>query len=90
MISLDPVNPLDNLEEPTGLLDYDHISTYIDNYKLVVINNVNRYPQAYDTSKPCLVCKKPRHTFDDCPILSNIPLLKKYYISWKTYLAKEN
>jgi len=89
IIELNPISPLDNLEEPAGLSQYESINSFSDNYKAAVINNVNHDPRSFDTSKPCLVCGKSGHTFDDCPILSNIPHLKKHYISWKMFLTKE-
>ena len=90
IVELNPVAPLDNLEEPVGLEDYEPLNAYIDNYKSAVINNINQDPRSFDISKPCLVCGKSGHTFDDCPISSNMPHLKKHYISWKMFLAKEN
>ena len=87
---MDPRNPLDNLEDLGGLSECEPFGSYIENYKDAVINNVNRDPRAFDTSKPCLVCNKTGHTFDECPILNNVPLLRKHYISWKIYLAKES
>ena len=89
-IELDPEQPLLHLEDPDWITDIGPLHEYQDNYKQAVINNINKDPREFDTSKPCLVCNKPGHTFDDCPILNNIAHLKKHYISWKMFLARTN
>ena len=88
MIALNLSNPLHNLDQPEGLDDIEPFCTYTENYKNVVIHNVNKDPREFDTSKPCLICNKAGHAFDDCPILNNVSHLKKHYISWKMFLAK--
>ena len=89
VIALDPSQPLHNLEEPTGLEDLELFRAYHENYKQAVINNINRDPREFDTSKPCLICNKTGHTFDQhCPILNNVSHLKKHCISWKMFLAQ--
>ena len=85
---MDPDQPLLNLEDPQWIALIDPLTQYQDNYKQAVINNINKDPREFDTSKPCLVCNKSGHTFDDCPILNNIAHLKKHYISWKMFLAR--
>ena len=79
-----------NLEGPPRLEDLEPFHEYHENYtnKPSVINNINRDPREFDTSKPCLICKKPGHTFNKCPMLNNVSQLKKHYISWKMFLAR--
>ena len=43
----------------------------------------------FDTSRPCAVCDKPGHTFDDCPVLQNVEFLRKHYIQFKLFLKKQ-
>ena len=86
---MDPNQPLLDLEEPPELTEIEPFNEYHENYyKQAVINNINQDPQEFDTSKPSLVCNKPGHTFDNCPVLNNILHLKKYYISWKNFLER--
>ena len=37
---------------------------------------------SFDTSQKCLVCSKPGHTFEDCPVLNNHQLLKDIHIQF--------
>jgi hypothetical protein len=86
-IHMDPNDPLASLNVPN---DVGRLSEYIDNYSTAVINNINKDPRTFDTTKPCLVCGETGHTFENCSILNNIPFLQRHYISWKIYLAKEH
>jgi len=89
MIEFDPSNPLDRLEELDDLSSVGQLGTYIDNYKSFVVNNVNTDPRTFDTNKPCLICKRSGHSFDDCPVLKSIIHLRKHYIKWKLFQANE-
>ena len=44
---------------------------------------------SFDTTRPCAVCNKPGHTFDDCPVLQNVNFLHKHYIQFKLFLKKQ-
>ena len=59
------------LEEPPGLEDLEPFHEYHENYKQAVIKNLDTDPREFTTTKPCLVCNKTGHTFDNCPILKN-------------------
>ena len=86
---MDPSDPLANLEAPDPL---GPLTSCVEAYKEAVINNVDTrvHPSSFDISKPCLVCGTTGHTFDDCPTLQNIKFLRKHYISWKMFLAKDH
>ena len=43
---------------------------------------------SFNTTRPCAVCDKPGHTFDDCPVLQNVDFLLKLYIQFKLFLKK--
>ena len=43
----------------------------------------------FDTTRPCAVCNKAGHTFDDCPVLQNVEFLCKHYIQFKLFLKKQ-
>ena len=45
---------------------------------------------SFDTTRPCAVCDKPGHTFDDCPVLQNVDFLHKHYIQFKLFLKKQS
>ena len=61
---------------------FDHIVT---NYV-----NVSSTNNTSDTSRPCAVCDKNGHTFDDCPVLKNVvDILCKHYIQFKLFLKKQ-
>ena len=89
MIKFDLSNPLEGLEELDDLSSVGQLGTYIDNYKTFVVNNVNIDPRTFDTNKPCLICKRSGHSFDDCPVLKSIIHLRKHYIKWKLFQANE-
>ena len=42
----------------------------------------------YDTTKPCAVCSKPGHNFDNCPILNDTKFLKTAWIKVKMFFSK--
>ena len=44
----------------------------------------------FDTSRPCAVCNKAGHTFDDCPVLQKVEFLQKHYIQFKLFLKKQS
>ena len=44
----------------------------------------------FDTSRPCAVCDKAGHLFDDCPVLQNVEFLRKHYIQFKLFLKKQS
>ena len=43
----------------------------------------------FDTTRPCAVCNKAGHTFDDCPVLQNVDFLRKHCIQFKLFLKKQ-
>ena len=70
-------NPLQNLhvlDSPVG------ISKFAEQYKDVAVNNVNKDPRAFNTTKPSLVYGETRYNFDDYTVLNNISFLRKPYI----------
>lgn len=44
----------------------------------------------FDVTQPCLVCKKPGHTFENCKILKNHDLLKEFHIQYCSLFKKLN
>ena len=59
---------------------FDHIVTNYINVLLLT--------NTFDTSRPCAVCDKTGHTFDNCPVLQNVDFLCKHYIQFKLFLKK--
>ena len=45
--------------------------------KLDTSSDPRNVSQSHDLTKPCLVCKKTSHMFDDCEVLQNQDFLKK-------------
>ena len=45
------------------------------------IRQVQRSPNKFADGMKCACCGKP-HPFDKCPILNDIPLLKKHFINY--------
>ena len=84
---MDPNDPFVTMNVPDNL--NSSLQGYVDLYQDAVLNNINSDPRKFDTTKPCLVCGEVGHTFENCSILNNIPLLQRHYISWKLYLARE-
>ena len=52
----------------THLDDIRLLSNFINT---VATNVRNNNPRSFDTSRPCAVCNRTGHTFDDCPLLQN-------------------
>ena len=52
----------------THLDDIRLLSNFINT---VATNVCNNNPRFFDTSRPCAVCNRTGHTFDDCPLLQN-------------------
>ena len=61
----------------------------INEIQAVVRSGANaRTASVFDTTKPCLVCNRIGHTFDECPVLKNEPFLQQAYIKLKSFLKK--
>ena len=82
--AFDSENPT-HVQAPDGLGGtFDAI---VDSYvNAISTNNAS----AFDTSRPCAVCDKPGHTFDDCPVLQNVDFLRKHYIQFKLFLKRQS
>ena len=61
---------------------FDHIA---DKYVNTIASTAS-----FDTLRPCAVCDKAGHTFDDCPVLQNVEFLQKHYIQFKLFLKKQS
>ena len=61
---------------------FDHIA---DKYVNAITSTAS-----FDTLRPCAVCEKTGHTFDDCPVLQNVEFLRKHYIQFKLFLKKQS
>lgn len=80
--AFDASNPTHvHVPESTGGV-FDHI---VNNYVNAIATTAT-----FDTSKPCAVCDKPGHTFDDCPVLQNVEFLRKHYIQFKLFLKRQS
>ena len=51
------------------------------------LKKITRDPAKFTDGMNCAVCGK-QHTFDKCPILLNIPLLKKHFINYCIQMNK--
>ena len=52
---------------------------------MVISTNLNR---AFDTSRPCAICGKAGHSFDDCEELKDQAAIQKSYIQLRVALQK--
>ena len=77
-IQVDVNNPLASLVIPDGLENHQILRVKI--YK-AGIWQVTKDPTKFTDVMRCAVCHQP-HSFDKCPILLNIPFLKKNFIAY--------
>ena len=76
-------------------IDYDvnnlayHTCKYtekiLDNGAMAISTNLNR---AFDVTRPCAICGKNDHSFDDCNKLSDQAAIRKSYIQLSVALQK--
>ena len=66
---------------------FDHIA---DRYVNAISSGGVTLTTPFDTTRPCAVCDKAGHTFDDCPVLQNVKFLCKHYIQFKLFLKKQS
>ena len=86
-LSFNPEDPFANFEDRDY---YDNMGIYTSRYQDAVINRISTGPTTdFDISQPCKVCEQTGHTFDNCPILTNTPFLRRHYISMKLYLSQQ-
>ena len=52
---------------------------------MLIISNLNR---AFDTTRPCAICGKTGHTFDDCGEIQDQAAIRKSYIQLCIALQK--
>ena len=67
-----------NAEDPTCVTIPDEFRNAFD--QQIADRYVHAISSAatFDTSRPCVVCDKTGHTFDDCPVLQNVEFLCKH------------
>ena len=85
------------LQDPTSLMDVPNDCTPLEQeyantmtkylLKLNVSSDPNNLSRSHDLSKPCLICKKPGHTFANCKVLNNIEFLKTVFINACIYFV---
>ena len=46
------------------------------------VNSVQADPRKFSSTSPCVVCLETGHSFADCPVLNDIPFLKKHHIAY--------
>ena len=46
------------------------------------VHSVQADPRKFSSSSPCVVCQESGHSFDACPVLNDIPLLKRHHIAY--------
>ena len=79
-------------EDPYTVFVSDDVSSPFEEYVKCYTNAIrsdNLQEGAFDTTRPCAVCKKPGHTFDDCPVLNNVGFLKQHFIQYKLFQNKQ-
>jgi hypothetical protein len=81
-----PHDPMTSVDIPDGCEEV--YAPFLTGYSAAIMN-VNSDPRHFDTAKPCLVCGKPGHTFDGCPVLNNTKFLQRSWILWKSHLARQ-
>ena len=62
---------------------------FADKYVNAISSGAIGTATPFDTTRPCAVCDKTGHTFDDCPVLQNVEFLRKHYIQFKLFLKKQ-
>ena len=84
VFQVDINNPLASLIVPDGLQQHEvlRVKMYESGLK-----QVTRDAAKFTDGMNCAVCGK-QHTFDKCPILMNIPLLKKHFINYCIQMNK--
>jgi hypothetical protein len=87
-IDIDVNNPTDSLEAylpgEEELSDVDKLIVSV--YKVALHNGTR--DGKFDISQKCLVCKKPGHSFEGCPILNNHELMKQFHINFCLHQKK--
>ena len=76
-------NPFD-VQVPDGM---EHLTGLRDCYVHTISSGNST---TFDTSRPCLACGKPGHTFDDCPVLKNIDFLRRHFIAFQSFQKRNS
>ena len=76
-----------NVDDPTNVMIPKEFGSTFDHIANKYVNAITS-TVSFDTSKPCAVCDKAGHTFNDCPVLQNVDFLQKHYIQFKLFLKK--
>ena len=56
----------------------------------VAINIIDKHPQAFDTSRVCIVCRRTGHAFDKCPVLNDLKTLQAHRIRVAQFMNNVN
>ena len=78
-----------NADNPTNVMIPEEFGSAFDHIADKYVNAIASTP-SFDTSRPCAVCDKAGHTFDDCPVLQNVEFLQTHYIQFKLFLKKQS
>ena len=82
-IVFDDRNPFD-VQVPNGM---EHLTGLRDCYVHALSSG---HSTTFDTTRPCLACGKPGHTFDDCPVLKNIDFLRRHFIAFQSFQKRNS
>ena len=55
---------------------------YIAQQYTAAIHSIQADPRKCSSSSQCVVCLETGHSFDNCPVLNDIPFLKKHHIAY--------
>ena len=78
VLKVDVHDPFATLVVPEGLKSHEVLRL---NMYTAGIRQITKSPTKFTDGMKCAVCHKP-HSFEKCPILLNIPLLKKHFIAY--------
>ena len=89
-IQFTPKTPLLNLVVPADCSPQTQV--YVERatkYLKSLTSKRNPTRQKHYLKRPCIVCKKPGHTFEDCEVLNDCKFLRDALIKSSFYFEKE-